>query len=61
MTPVEYANEVQDIPFVDYGEEGPFRCYRCKAYVNPYMQFTEGGQKAMCNLCNYINDVPVNY
>jgi protein transport protein SEC24 len=28
---------------VDYGEEGPFRCHRCKAYVNPFMKFLDGG------------------
>ena len=61
MLPHEYAGEATDIPFIDYGEEGPFRCYRCKAYVSPYMTFLEGGIKAQCNLCSYINDVPVNY
>ena len=34
------------IPLIDYGEEGPFRCYRCKAYVNPFMNFVDGGTKA---------------
>jgi protein transport protein SEC24 len=61
MTPLEYAKEVPDIPYIDYGEEGPFRCYRCKAYVNPYMTFVEGGIKSVCNLCSYINEVPINY
>ena len=49
------------MPFIDYQDEGPFRCYRCKAYVNPFMQFIEGGTKSICNFCNYTNDVPVNY
>ena len=57
----EYQNEIPDIPCVDYGEEGPFRCHRCKAYVNPGMTFTDGGSKATCNLCQFSNDVPVNY
>ena len=61
MNSYEYQNELSDIPLVDYGEEGPFRCYRCKAYVNPYMLFIEAGSKAICNLCNFTNDVPVNY
>lgn len=50
-----------EVPQVDHGEDGPFRCHRCKAYVNPHMQFIEGGTKANCNLCKYTNDVPVNY
>ena len=50
-----------DIPCIDYGEEGPFRCQRCKAYINPYMTFSDWGQKVECNLCNFVNLVPVNY
>jgi protein transport protein SEC24 len=50
-----------EMPVIDYGEDGPFRCQRCKAYVNVYMTFIEGGMKAECNLCKFINDVPVNY
>jgi protein transport protein SEC24 len=61
MTQQEYQYEIADVPLIDNGEEGPFRCHRCKAYVNPFMQFIEGGTKATCNLCLYTNDVPVNY
>ena len=61
LTPLEYQEQQQDIPYVDYGEEGPFRCYRCKAYVNPYFNFVDHGAKAVCNLCSFSNDVPVNY
>ena len=50
--PHEYEEELQgQIPYVDYGDEGPFRCYRCKGYVNPFMEFVDGGTKAQCNLC----------
>ena len=47
----EYQNEIPDIPCIDYGEEGPFRCHRCKAYVNPYMTFKDGGTNVECNFC----------
>lgn len=61
MNNYEYQNSVPEIPLIDYGDIGPYRCYRCKAYVNPYMQFIEGGVKAICNFCNFINEVPTNY
>ena len=51
----------EEIPCVDYGEDGPFRCQRCKAYVNPNMVFKDGGMTAECNFCTFVNDVPVNY
>ncbi|KAK4521396.1 Translation factor guf1 mitochondrial [Mucor velutinosus] len=33
------------------------RCSRCKAYINPWCKFTQGGQKFVCNLCEYENTV----
>ncbi len=36
---------------VDFGEEGPMRCGKCKAYVNPFMQFTDNGMRFNCNFC----------
>jgi len=47
---------------VDFGEDGPFRCNRCKAYVNPFFKFTQDGRKATCNLCLYADtEVPGYY
>ncbi len=61
LTQMEYQYEMTDVPIADHGEEGPFRCQRCKAYVNPYFQFIEGGMRATCNLCSFTNEVPVSY
>ena len=36
-------------------EGGPVRCDRCKAYMNPFMQFVDGGRQFVCNLCRHIN------
>ncbi|GJP42177.1 hypothetical protein CLOM_g1780, partial [Closterium sp. NIES-68] len=36
---------------VDFGEMGPIRCHRCKAYINPFMRFVDHGRKFICNLC----------
>ncbi|XP_063776298.1 protein transport protein Sec24D isoform X2 [Pseudophryne corroboree] len=46
---------------VNHGETGPIRCNRCKAYMCPFMLFTEGGRRYQCGFCNFINDVPPFY
>jgi protein transport protein SEC24 len=38
-------------PIVDFGEVGPIRCIRCKAYMSPYMQFIDAGRRFQCLLC----------
>lgn len=51
----------QPIPVLDFGDVGPPRCRRCRAYVNPFMQFQSGGNKFVCNMCTYPNDTPGEY
>ncbi|EON98891.1 putative transport protein sec24 protein [Phaeoacremonium minimum UCRPA7] len=50
-----------EIPVLDFGEQGPPRCRRCRAYINPFMMFRSGGNKFVCNLCTYPNDTPAEY
>lgn len=50
-----------EIPILDFGEAGPPRCRRCRAYINPFMMFRSGGNKYVCNLCTYPNDTPPEY
>lgn len=49
------------VPVLDFGEAGPPRCRRCRAYINPFMQFKAGGNKLVCNMCTFPNDVPGEY
>ncbi|MCJ1310010.1 COPII coat Sec23p-Sfb3p heterodimer component [Agyrium rufum] len=51
----------QPIPVLDFGETGPPRCRRCRTYINPFMTFRSGGNKFVCNMCTFPNDVPVEY
>ncbi|KAI9315351.1 Sec23/Sec24 trunk domain-containing protein [Dichotomocladium elegans] len=53
----------EEVPIqtVDHGEEGPVRCSRCRAYVNPWCTFTQGGSKFVCNICAHANEVPSWY
>lgn len=49
------------IPVLDFGESGPPRCRRCRAYINPFMTFRSGGSKFVCNMCTFPNDVAPEY
>lgn len=51
----------QPIPVLDFGETGPPRCRRCRAYINPFMQFRSGGAKFVCNMCMFPNEVAPEY
>ncbi|XP_039776873.1 protein transport protein Sec24-like CEF [Panicum virgatum] len=51
----------EPIQLVDFGEMGPIRCSRCKAYINPFMRFVDQGRHFICNLCGFRNDTPRDY
>lgn len=53
--------EEQQVPVLDFGDFGPPRCRRCRAYINPFMQFIGGGNRMVCNLCTHPNEVPTEY
>jgi protein transport protein SEC24 len=50
-----------NIPIVDFGTAGVIRCKKCRAYINPFAKFVDGGKRWRCNLCTYVNDVPPQY
>ena len=51
----------QPIPVLDFGDIGPPRCRRCRTYINPFMTFRSGGNKLVCNMCNFPNEVAPEY
>lgn len=51
IPPKEKPTDRVDIP----------RCDVCRAYVNPFFEFLEGGRKFRCNICDAINNVPPTY
>jgi protein transport protein SEC24 len=51
----------QPIPVIDFGETGPPRCRRCRTYINPFMVFRAGGNKFVCNMCTFPNEVSPEY
>ncbi|EER20491.1 hypothetical protein Pmar_PMAR010234 [Perkinsus marinus ATCC 50983] len=54
----ELSCDEKDVPLVNYGESGPMRCPRCRAYANPAFQWIGGGEECICNFCNYVMEVP---
>ncbi|PGH21584.1 hypothetical protein AJ80_03144 [Polytolypa hystricis UAMH7299] len=51
----------QPVPVLDFGDAGPPRCRRCRTYINPFMVFRAGGNKFVCNMCAFPNDVSPEY
>ncbi|KDN43108.1 hypothetical protein K437DRAFT_274996 [Tilletiaria anomala UBC 951] len=49
------------VPLVACPESGPPRCKKCRAYINPWFVFIEGGQKYLCNLCGAATECPPDY
>lgn len=48
-------------PIVDFGEIGPIRCIRCKAYMCPFMQFIDAGRRFQCLLCKATTEGELFY
>ena len=46
-----------NLPLINYGENNIPRCpnRNCRAYLNPFVKFINGGEKWICNLCGQIN------
>ena len=49
------------MPLVDTMGNGPVRCTRCHAYMNPCCRFLETGGKWLCCMCNHENETPEHY
>ncbi|ORY21598.1 hypothetical protein BCR39DRAFT_553330 [Naematelia encephala] len=47
-----------DIPVPVVEDSVIARCRRCRAYINPYVKFIEGGNRWKCCMCGLSNEVP---
>eukprot|EP01119_Soliformovum_irregulare_P001184 TRINITY_DN10897_c0_g1_i1.p1 TRINITY_DN10897_c0_g1~~TRINITY_DN10897_c0_g1_i1.p1 ORF type:complete len:881 (-),score=241.11 TRINITY_DN10897_c0_g1_i1:58-2361(-) len=59
--PLAKAADDDPIPVVNLAGGGIVRCRRCRSYINPFVAFSEGGRKWLCNLCGLPNDVHPEY
>ncbi|KAF9525046.1 CPII coat sec24 protein [Crepidotus variabilis] len=57
ITPYRSLNEGEEpVPLVT--DTVIARCRRCRSYINPYVQFIDGGSRWRCCLCSMTNEVP---
>ncbi|KAF9018039.1 CPII coat sec24 protein [Hymenopellis radicata] len=57
LTPYRTLNEGEEpVPVVT--DTVIARCRRCRTYINPYVQFIDGGNRWRCCMCNMSNEVP---
>lgn len=57
ITPYRTLNEGEEpVPVVT--DTVIARCRRCRTYINPFVQFIDGGNRWRCCMCNMSNEVP---
>ncbi|KAF8637917.1 hypothetical protein AX17_002539 [Amanita inopinata Kibby_2008] len=57
ITPYRSLKEEEDpVPVVS--DTVIARCRRCRTYINPYVQFIDGGNRWRCCMCGMSNEVP---
>ncbi|KAI9025020.1 hypothetical protein CLU79DRAFT_699971, partial [Phycomyces nitens] len=56
--PNTQSNNV-NIPLIN--DSSVTRCTKCRSYINPFIQFAEGGTKWQCNFCDTKNQVPPSF
>ncbi|XP_052169871.1 protein transport protein Sec24-like At3g07100 [Diospyros lotus] len=61
VCPLAETPDGNEVPVVNFAPTGIIRCRKCRAYVNPYVTFMDGGRKWRCNICAFLNDVPGDY
>eukprot|EP00877_Chromochloris_zofingiensis_P002473 jgi/Chrzof1/12226/Cz06g26070.t1 len=49
------------VPVIPLGPQGIVRCRRCRTYMNPFIEWTDGGRRFKCNVCAMLNEAPVEY
>lgn len=49
------------VPVANAGNASIVRCKRCRTYMNPFMTWMDGGRRFTCNVCQMVNEVPVDY
>ena len=48
-------------PVINPTVHGVIRCSECRTYVNPFVDWLEGGARWRCNICGHPNEIPQSY
>ena len=48
-------------PVINPAAHGVIRCLECRTYVNPFVDWLEGGTRWRCNMCHVVNEIPSSY
>ena len=59
LTPIINIENNDKLPVIDYGSNNIPRCKNenCRAFINPFITFSENKEKWICNFCEKENDV----
>lgn len=55
------AETEKQVPIANAGHTTIVRCKRCRTYMNPFMVWMDGGRRYSCNVCQMVNECPVDY
>lgn len=55
------AEAEKQVPIANAGHTTIVRCKRCRTYMNPFMVWMDGGRRFSCNVCQMVNECPVDY
>ena len=55
------AETEKRVPIANAGHTTIVRCKRCRTYMNPFMVWMDGGRRFSCNVCQMVNECPVEY
>ena len=64
LSPLSNNISPSSIPLIDYSESYEIPCcknQKCQAFLNPFVEFINGGNEWKCNLCKKINKVSEYY
>lgn len=63
ISPLSTSIPSSEIPILKYGKDDIPRCVNnaCRAYLNPFVKFIEGGHKWVCNFCKQTNTTEDHY
>lgn len=51
----------EQIPSCSFNNKPIVRCVDCRAYINPFVKFSDNGQKWSCNFCQNSNNTEQYY